>query len=75
VLLERFPRSTIVLGAVAIASSRLEGVEEIVDRARRALEHIDRDRLVLAPDCGLGFLARPLALEKLGNLCAAARVI
>jgi 5-methyltetrahydropteroyltriglutamate--homocysteine methyltransferase len=72
-LLEKFQRSTVVFGAVAIARSRVELVEEIVARVHLALQHIDRDRLVLAPDCGLGFLGRDLALEKLRNLTQAAR--
>ena len=72
-LLERFPNTKVIFGAVAIAKSRVEPVEEIRDRLRAALEHIEADRLIAAPDCGLGFLGRERALEKLKNLCAAAR--
>ena len=46
----------VVLGAVAIARRRVETVEEIRARVEAALEHIPRERLVLAPDCGLGML-------------------
>ena len=34
---------------------------------------IDRDRLIVAPDCGLGLLGRELAREKMTNLCQAAQ--
>lgn len=71
-LLEFFKDTTVILGVVAIAASRVESQDEIVERLRQALEHIDRDRLVAAPDCGLGFLGRELALLKLNNMCAAA---
>ena len=64
-----------MLGVVAIAKSRIETVEEIGDRLRKALEHIDSDRLISAPDCGLGFLTRELALAKLTNLVTAAKVV
>ena len=74
-LLERFGRSTIILGAVAIADSRLESVEEVTARLRAALGHIDRDRLIAAPDCGLSLLGRDLALAKLDVLCAAAKLV
>ncbi len=74
-LFEAFSRSTLIFGAVAIAQSRVETVEEIVGRVEKVLNHIDRDRLVLAPDCGLGLLGRDLALEKLRNLCAAAAAL
>ncbi len=71
-LLERFPSSIIILGSVAIATSRVEPVEEIAERLSAALKHIDRDRLVAAPDCGLTMLDRDLAMQKLKNLCEAA---
>ena len=72
-LLERFRRTTVILGVVAIAKSRVEDVEEIRERLASALAHIDPHRLVAAPDCGLGLLGRDLARSKLGNLCRAAR--
>jgi len=71
-LLERFPTTTVILGAVAVAKSRVEPVDEIRERLRAALAHIDADRLIAAPDCGLGLLGRDLAVAKLANLCAAA---
>ena len=72
-LLERFRRTTVILGVVAIAKSRVESTDEIVDRLRTALNHVDADRLVAAPDCGLGLLGRDLARRKLANLCHGAR--
>jgi 5-methyltetrahydropteroyltriglutamate--homocysteine methyltransferase len=74
-LLEKFTKTTVILGVVAIAKSRLESREEIATRLTAALNHIDRDRLIAAPDCGLGLLGRDLARAKLKNLCAAARSV
>jgi len=74
-LLEKFNNTTIIFGAVAIANSRLETVEEITGRLQKALEHIDRDRLIVAPDCGLGFLGRDLAISKLKTMCEAATAV
>jgi 5-methyltetrahydropteroyltriglutamate--homocysteine methyltransferase len=71
-LLESFATTTVIFGAVAIAQSRVESVEEIRLRLQAALQHIDAERLVAAPDCGLGLLGRGLALEKLRNLALAA---
>ncbi|MBL4806449.1 MAG: cobalamin-independent methionine synthase II family protein [Rhodobacteraceae bacterium] len=71
-LLDKLPTKTVIFGAVAIASSRVETVDEIEARLRMALEHIDRDRLVVAPDCGLGLLTPELATAKLRAMCAAA---
>ncbi len=74
-LLEYFKTTTVMLGVIAIASSRLETVEEIIDRLQAALNHIDADRLIVAPDCGLGFLDRKLAVAKLANMVKAAKVV
>ncbi len=74
-LLEKFQKSIVILGCVAIGQSQLESVEEIANRLRMALEHIDRDRLMAAPDCGLAMLGRDLAMKKLKNLCDAAGTI
>ncbi len=74
-LLDKFQSKTVIFGAVAIASSRVETVEEVVARLKAALEHIDRDRLVVAPDCGLGLLPAELAEEKLRIMCQAAALV
>ncbi|MDD9811452.1 MAG: 5-methyltetrahydropteroyltriglutamate--homocysteine methyltransferase [Gammaproteobacteria bacterium] len=72
-LLERFKTTTVVLGAVAIAKSRIESADEVHARLCEALNHIDQARLVAAPDCGLGLLGRDRAREKLRSLSAAAK--
>ena len=72
-LLELFRESTVILGSVAIAQSRVETVEEIAARLTLALAHIDGNRLMAAPDCGLAMPGRDLAIEKLRNMCIAAK--
>ncbi len=71
-LLELFAHRTVILGVVAVARSRVETEEEIRQRLLTALGHIDRDRLIAAPDCGLGLLDRGRVRAKLRALCAAA---
>jgi len=71
-LLERFTRTKVILGVIAIARSRVEEVEEVRDRLKAALGHIDTHRLLAAPDCGLGLLGRDLARQKLKVLTEAA---
>ena len=50
-------------------------MEEIARRTRTALEFISADRLMLTPDCGLGFLTQDLATQKIKNIVAAAKLI
>ncbi len=74
-LLERYRETTVILGAVEIASTRLESVDDIRGRLSQALEHIDAHRLMAGPDCGLTMLPHTLAVDKLRNLVAAARAV
>lgn len=74
-LLEHFSDTVVILGVVAIALSRVETVEEIRVRIEQALEYIDKDRMIAAPDCGLGLLGRELAMSKLRNMSEAAHSI
>jgi 5-methyltetrahydropteroyltriglutamate--homocysteine methyltransferase len=71
-LLERFARKKVILGVIAIGRSRIEEVDEMRDRLRAALDHIDPHRLLAGPDCGLGLLGRDLARAKLEVLAEAA---
>lgn len=68
-----FQRSTLIVGFVRVASSHLETTEQIEERMREVLAHVPAERLIAAPDCGLGFLGRDLAMAKLQNLTSAAR--
>ncbi len=72
-LFARFERSSLIVGFVTIASSRVEPVEEIRARMQEVLQHLPPERLIAAPDCGLGFLGRDLAMQKLTNLSQAAK--
>ena len=64
-LLDKFSKKTVIFGSVAFAKSELETVEDIAEWLRAALNHIDRDRLIVAPDCGLGLLPLEIAAKKL----------
>ncbi len=74
-LLEHFKTTTVIFGVIAIAKSSIETVDEITDRLKAALKYIDAERLIAAPDCGLGFLNRELALAKLANMVTAAKAV
>jgi 5-methyltetrahydropteroyltriglutamate--homocysteine methyltransferase len=74
-LLERFRQTTVILGVIAIARTRVEAVDEIESRLQQALEHIEATRLMAAPDCGLGMLDHATVVVKLDHLVQAAKHI
>ena len=74
-LLNLFQNTTVIFGVIAIARSRVETVEEVRERLKAALEHLPPERLMAAPDCGLGHLGRDLAMKKLKVLSQAAKSV
>ena len=64
-LLPPFKKMTVIFGAIAIARSKVESVEDVKKRVEVALKYIDPERLVLAPDCGLGYLTDEIIEAKL----------
>jgi 5-methyltetrahydropteroyltriglutamate--homocysteine methyltransferase len=71
-VLERSRDKTILLGVLDLSSNDVESVATIKQRVRRALEHVDAGRVILAPDCGMKYLTRAAAFGKLTNMCRAA---
>ena len=64
---------TVILGVLNLdTAASVETVEHIEARARAAMEVVGRDRLHLAPDCGMWFLPRDRAMAKLIAMEAAA---
>ena len=47
-------------------------MDEIKSRIQEALKYIEKERLIIAPDCGLGFLSRDILRKKLKNMVEAA---
>jgi 5-methyltetrahydropteroyltriglutamate--homocysteine methyltransferase len=63
----------IVFGCVDPGDTPPEPLENVVARARAALNYVEPQRLLLAPDCGLMTISRDLALAKARLLVDAAR--
>ena len=64
---------TVVLGVLDLGDPHPETAEVVAARLREALRHVPRERLVAAPDCGMKYLGRATALEKLRALVEGAR--
>ncbi len=72
-LFSRFSQSKLIVGFVTIASNRVEPVDEVKARMAQVLEILPKEQMIAAPDCGLGFLGRELAMTKLRVLTEAAQ--
>ncbi|MCF6316621.1 MAG: cobalamin-independent methionine synthase II family protein [Marinosulfonomonas sp.] len=74
-LFEKFTKTIAIVGFVDIAVSEIEPVEQIAARMREVLTVLPPERLMAAPDCGLGFLTLEQTRTKLTNMCKAAAMV
>ena len=65
----------IALGVLDLSTPDVETPETVADRVRRALDHVDVDRLALSSDCGLKYLPRASAAGKMRALAEAAALL
>jgi 5-methyltetrahydropteroyltriglutamate--homocysteine methyltransferase len=66
---------TIILGVLDLNDPAVETPAQVVARARKALNYVPAERLVLAPDCGMKYLPRDSAAGKLAAMTEAARLL
>ena len=52
-----------------------ETPEIVAGRIRAALRHVPADRLIVAPDCGMKYLPRESAFQKLKAMAAGAEIV
>jgi 5-methyltetrahydropteroyltriglutamate--homocysteine methyltransferase len=64
-----------MLGVIDLGSAEIETTAVVADRIRAALEHIEPERLVVAPDCGMKYLPRERAFAKLCSLAQGAALV
>ena len=74
-VLRDLPGKTIVLGVLDLGSPMAETAETVAERIRRALEAVEPERLMVAPDCGMKYLPRELAFAKLAAMVGGARLV
>jgi 5-methyltetrahydropteroyltriglutamate--homocysteine methyltransferase len=74
-VLRAVPSKGILLGVLHLGSPEAETPELVAARIRRALDVVPPERLQVAPDCGMKYLPRPLALAKLEAMVAGARIV
>jgi 5-methyltetrahydropteroyltriglutamate--homocysteine methyltransferase len=72
-ILKPYRDRLIMFGCIDPGNTPAPSLDAVKRRIALALEHLDPKRLLLAPDCGLMTINRPLAREKLGVMVAAAR--
>jgi 5-methyltetrahydropteroyltriglutamate--homocysteine methyltransferase len=74
-VLELLPSKKVVLGVLDLGDPEVESAESVAERIRAALRHVEPERLLVAPDCGMKYLPRDVARGKLGALVEGAHIV
>ena len=74
VLKELAPKSVMV-GVIDLSSNTVETPAQVAERIRAALEFVPAEKLAVAPDCGMKYLARDVAFGKLAALAKGAEIV
>lgn len=74
-VLEQLPSKAIILGVIDLNNEEVETPATVAARIRRALQFKSPESLVVAPDCGMKYLPRPVARAKLDAMVEGARLV
>jgi 5-methyltetrahydropteroyltriglutamate--homocysteine methyltransferase len=74
-VVKTLPSKTIILGVLDLSDPAVEEPETVAERIRRALKFVPAERIVVAPDCGMKYLARETAFGKMQAMVAGATIV
>jgi len=65
----------IMVGCIDLSDMTVETPRKVVERVKRALEHVRPQDLILAPDCGMKYLPRDIACGKMKAMVEGAKIL
>jgi 5-methyltetrahydropteroyltriglutamate--homocysteine methyltransferase len=74
-VLGTLPEKTIILGVLDLSTNEVETPRVVASRIRRALAHKEAGKIIVAPDCGLKYLPREVAFQKMQAMAAGAKIV
>jgi len=73
-VLKTLPGKKIILGVIDLNDMNVESPETVAGRIRRALPYVNREDIIVAPDCGMKYLPREVAFGKMKAMVEGARI-
>jgi 5-methyltetrahydropteroyltriglutamate--homocysteine methyltransferase len=74
-VLKSLASKRIMLGVLDLGDMSVETSDLVASRVRAALKVISRDRLIVAPDCGMKYMPQPVAFRKLESMVAGVEIV
>lgn len=69
------PDKSVAVGVIDVRTLEIEHPEQVAERIRKVLKHIEPERVTITSDCGFKQLPRPCAVEKLRALVEGTRIV
>jgi 5-methyltetrahydropteroyltriglutamate--homocysteine methyltransferase len=74
-VLTTLPGKKIMVGCIDLSDMKVETPQQVVARVKRALQHVPKENVILAPDCGMKYLPREVAFGKMKAMVEAAKML
>jgi 5-methyltetrahydropteroyltriglutamate--homocysteine methyltransferase len=74
-VLAKLPGKKIMVGCIDLSDLNVETPELVARRIERALAHVPKEDVILAPDCGMKYLPRDVALGKMRAMAGGAELL
>ncbi len=74
-VLERLRGKKIMVGCIDLSDMTVETPHQVVERIKRALEHVKPEDVIVAPDCGMKYLPREVAFGKMKAMVEGAKIL
>jgi len=65
----------IMVGCIDLSDMTVETPQKVVERVKKALPHVPRENVILAPDCGMKYLPQDVAFAKMKAMVEGARIL
>jgi 5-methyltetrahydropteroyltriglutamate--homocysteine methyltransferase len=74
-VLEKLRGKKIMVGVLDLNDLTVETPQQVLARVKRALPHVPKENILLAPDCGMKYLPREVAFGKMKAMVEAAKLL
>jgi 5-methyltetrahydropteroyltriglutamate--homocysteine methyltransferase len=74
-VLEKLKDKKIMVGCIDLSDMNVETPQQVVERLKRALQHMKPENVIVAPDCGMKYLPREVAFGKMRAMVAGAKLL
>ena len=74
-VLTSLPSKRIMVGCIDLSDMKIETPQQVVARIKRAVPFVAKENIILAPDCGMKYLPREVALGKMRAMVEGAKLL